>query len=1510
MASNGSTVVPADVYRHFFETFKSTVNVNDPLPVKVGSHSIHENEVDGEIVDWTLQYLQQKNCPSKLLAHLVSLILWEVRFCISKDDVDGAVNKDIKGYEPVKLMQLVTSKINNVCFEFLNNQKFESLCTELSFSNRPLHPVSVHAIRNGRRKMEDRHVVIQDLNTICSIRDDVPTSYYAVFDGHAGTDAAFYAASQLHEKLVRNSKFATEPSEALREAFLATDLAFVTEHENERLKGGTTAVVSLIRGNLLLTAWLGDSQAVLVRDGVATQLVNPHKPDRSDEKERISNLGGEVIFWDGAYRVNGQLAVSRAIGDASYKPYVTAEPDMVAVTLEGHEDFLIIGCDGLWDTIGVDEAAFIVLQYLHHETDISGLSGRLVQAAKQKGSTDNISVIVVFFREPELIARRPLPPVPTSVQTNNTPSMEQQQEEYEKLAAKWGWNEPQGGAVFDESSWQQQQPADEDGHHQQPQNPFDSSSGNPFGNGDQDGLMAEEEQDNHFYQGAHSSSEFDAVHSPSEFHAVNWQQQQQEHGDSFNGSDSAETPEVTDGLTAQWGWKDPEIEALEIEAGRDSAEQAPHFAATSVVPLPDDADIDLDAARDQYEKVAAKWGRELELVDTDVVTSESKSDFHLSSDGSTWDQTPGNSQPAGVDWNQYDEELSGQPSLIFVGQSEEPASTEQVISPIEDLISVSDMNGRAITEADRQMWASEENSVSFPPVTDPVAEDEMAEEEQEEDGDDVQQDFHREMQQAPAAAAVVDGSFVDEGIAGDEADFVVSSSSCIVDSNVADCQPDILEASEARAEAAVIPAAENDPDFHWNLHAPEFEFRPSESSPLENQQQQQQQTEVESEAAVVSSSERKLSATELLIRSSNDAQLAVLLAAANDDPDEMEPQELNISPRSDALDDIHNASNAINESKADGTVDEVEDSEDDWTFSDYRQPETTKEESVTNIETADTSSGLELEPESKTDETCVQTNCQADDLGNQLERLTVEDFESKTTIPASEQEKIVEVEAVSQSVEVEEANVPQPAALVPQPTEFVPQPTEIVSEPMAIAPEPMQIASEPVQIVSEPEEVVSQSVEIEEANVPQLKEEETPAPIQQVEETQSTVISSTVQEPEPAAAVVEAVPEVKEVDVTSTQETVEARLLESPVSDSATIGSEIPALVVTGTAIGVATAAVAAAKTKSPAAKKPIAAAKKTTTSPAKPASSPAGKPAAKEPAKKPEPTTRRVATTEAKTSSADAAKPARPTKLSPLRKATPAAPSSTTPSKVSSTAPKAAPATTRPATKPAVSAVTSTVKKTTTTTTTTTRTVTAAPPKRATSAVNGTSAASPSKTSSPAKPAGTTSTARPASAASSTPTRRVVSAPTKTSSATSRPAATSAAKTAAATTNGDVKPKPTTSATRTPTKPVANGTTTTKSIAPRPTATTTKAPAAKPATAPARSAPLKGVASRTATPGKPIAKTAAPSKPGATKTGAGTPARGGTKSATTTSLTETATTAAAPPPVPAADIDVEEVKE
>lgn len=265
----------------------------------------------------------------------------------------------------------------------------------------------------------------------------------------------------------------------------------------------------------------------------------------------------------------------------------------------------------------------------------------------------------------------------------------------------------------------------------------------------------------------------------------------------------------------------------------------------------------------------------------------------MSSDGSTWDQTSGDPQPTGVDWNQYDEELSGQPSLIFVGQSDESAPAEQIISPIEDL-NVHETNGPAITEADHQMWASEENSVTFPSAS--VDTQQVAEITSEEAVD------------VGPSPIVADGSFVDEGIAGDDADLTCSSSSAVESAvPVVDDQPDVVSTTTG------VAASENDPDFHWNLHAPEFEFRPSESSPNEPQDQPELLMQTDGDqVSSLDSSERKLSATEMLIRSSNDAQLAVLLAAANDDPDEMEPQELNISPRFDALDDVHNTSNAIN----------------------------------------------------------------------------------------------------------------------------------------------------------------------------------------------------------------------------------------------------------------------------------------------------------------------------------------------------------------------------------------------------------------------------------------------------------------------------------------------------------------------------------------------------------------------------------------------------------------------
>lgn len=49
------------------------------------------------------------------------------------------------------------------------------------------------------------------------------------------------------------------------------------------------------------------------------ELAYDHHPDTEDERSRIDAAGGYVTEWAGVVRVNGQLAISRSIGDMQYK---------------------------------------------------------------------------------------------------------------------------------------------------------------------------------------------------------------------------------------------------------------------------------------------------------------------------------------------------------------------------------------------------------------------------------------------------------------------------------------------------------------------------------------------------------------------------------------------------------------------------------------------------------------------------------------------------------------------------------------------------------------------------------------------------------------------------------------------------------------------------------------------------------------------------------------------------------------------------------------------------------------------------------------------------------------------------------------------------------------------------------------------------------------------------------------------------------------------------------------
>ncbi|XP_066492047.1 protein phosphatase 1E [Tiliqua scincoides] len=250
-----------------------------------------------------------------------------------------------------------------------------------------------------RRKMEDKHVCIPDFNTLFNLEDQEEQAYFAVFDGHGGVDAAIYASIHLHVNLVHQEMFQHDPLEALCKAFQVTDERFVQKAARESLRCGTTGVVTFIRGDMLYVAWLGDSQVMLVRRGQAVELMKPHKPDREDEKKRIEALGGCVV-WFGAWRVNGSLSVSRAIGDAEHKPYICGDADSTSTVLDGSEDYLILACDGFYDTVNPDEAVKVVADHLKENNgDSSMVAHKLVASARDAGSSDNITVIVVFLRD-------------------------------------------------------------------------------------------------------------------------------------------------------------------------------------------------------------------------------------------------------------------------------------------------------------------------------------------------------------------------------------------------------------------------------------------------------------------------------------------------------------------------------------------------------------------------------------------------------------------------------------------------------------------------------------------------------------------------------------------------------------------------------------------------------------------------------------------------------------------------------------------------------------------------------------------------------------------------------------------------------------------------------------------------------------------------------------------------------------------------------------------------------
>jgi len=178
---------------------------------------------------------------------------------------------------------------------------------------------------------------------------------------------------------------------------------------------GCTAICVLVRKEDIIAANAGDSRAVLSRAGKQVELSFDHKPKDDTEKNRIEAAGGYLEDTPGGARVNGNLNLSRAIGDLEYKKredlkpeeqIICSTPDVLLKELCPEDEFIILACDGIWDVMSNQDAVDFVRPRLLEKMDLGQIGQELLDHCitpdpqKTQGlGTDNMTAVIVKLNE-------------------------------------------------------------------------------------------------------------------------------------------------------------------------------------------------------------------------------------------------------------------------------------------------------------------------------------------------------------------------------------------------------------------------------------------------------------------------------------------------------------------------------------------------------------------------------------------------------------------------------------------------------------------------------------------------------------------------------------------------------------------------------------------------------------------------------------------------------------------------------------------------------------------------------------------------------------------------------------------------------------------------------------------------------------------------------------------------------------------------------------------------------
>lgn len=361
--------------------------------------------------------------------------------------------------ESIDIMSLINSNhaplnLNVLSHNYSNYESSKHSFKKCNFISAYAANTHQGCVRNYN---EDRVSIILNITKPNSYKGTTwpKCSFFAVYDGHGGSGCADYLRDNLHQFIIKDSNFPNSPKEAILKGCATAEEEFTKKHalnssETDIIdRSGSCAVFALFIDDYCYIGNIGDSRAIISKNEgkEISSLTRDHKPNDELETKRIYSNGGRVYQTQtsaGLFGLNafsgfnihnfsstkfnnnqmlsgpsrvfpGRLSVSRTFGDVEAKiikfgglPHVlTAIPDIFSFKIEDNIDFIVLGCDGIYDLFKNEELCNAVYMSMPDKKDMSihSFCGRAVdmimKTALSRNSLDNITTVLISFNNLE-----------------------------------------------------------------------------------------------------------------------------------------------------------------------------------------------------------------------------------------------------------------------------------------------------------------------------------------------------------------------------------------------------------------------------------------------------------------------------------------------------------------------------------------------------------------------------------------------------------------------------------------------------------------------------------------------------------------------------------------------------------------------------------------------------------------------------------------------------------------------------------------------------------------------------------------------------------------------------------------------------------------------------------------------------------------------------------------------------------------------------------------------------